>query len=1047
MSIPSFSVKQPVLVNLIVILILVGGTFSYRNMAKDRFPDVSVEMIMVQTIMPGASPKEIEQLITTPLEEEIAKVDEIDSIVSVSSEGASIIAIELEAGVADVFEKLTEIQNQIELVQGLPTQAENPIVTEIKIAFDTITIGLVGSAPEHEVKRFADDLEDELKSISGVEEVRIDGLRDREIWIEVDPFRLNAYRLSLADVTGAVRRRNLNLPGGLIRMGRGEFVVRTEAEYHNLEEILDTVINESEEGGFVFLRDVATVANTFEERKTLARLDGESSINLVVKKDKKSNALTVVEEVRKVAAEFEARLPAGLSMKLVDDSSVEIRDRLNSLYGNLSLGLVLVVFTFTVFIGWRAALMVAAGLPVAFLATFVFMNAYGYTINLMSLFSLILVLGLVVDDAIVVCENVYRHMEMGVPLKEAAVKGTEEITMPVIATVLTTIAAFLPLLLMGGVLGKFMGIIPVVVSLALAASLVECLFILPAHISEWGASRDSAQAVHKSPAWVKALAHTYSRIVSVVLTLRYGVVALTMVVGFSCLWIAQNRMDFILFGGRDLRYFTLAVEAPPGASLEETARILRQLEDRAIEILPDAPEIKHIRTRVGGLSTQRMNFASGSNIGEIGIELVKLSERERMGQAVKNQLRENIQDVSGARTLTFEDAREGPPVGKPVQIRVRGDNFETLKEISDQVQAYLATIDGVKDIKDNFPPGKDEIRPVLDLERVAMLDLNVRSIANEVRAAFDGVVATTIHDGEEEVDVVVKYDAQYRRSIADLSEMQFSTPMGMVPFSNFGKIERRKGFSSITHYDQKRSISVLADVVTEGEGATTSQAVNLAAIEAFSDIPERYPGYTLTFGGEYQDTGDSLADLQRSFIITIILIYVILGSLFSSFIQPLIVMFAVPFSFIGAIVGFYILDEPLGMMAIIGVIALAGIVVNDSLIFIEFINQRRRAGVERRQSILDAGAARLRPILLTSITTIFGLMPITLGLFGADPFLRPMALSIVSGLTFSTVLTLIVIPAVYAIADDFSRVVVRRPLGISREQYRQFKEQQAAAEG
>lgn len=1021
-------------------LILIGGALSYWQMGRERYPDVTVDVIVISTFMSGASPKEIEQLLTIPLEEQIAKIDEIDQMTSISADGISSIFVELESSVDNVFEKLTQVQNQIELVQNFPDEADNPVVIEARIPFHTLTLSIVGFAPEHEIKAFADDLEAELNLIKGVEEVTITGLREREIWIECDPDRLHAYGLSLTQVSAALRRRNLNLPGGLVRMGRGEFTVRTEAEFNNIREIADTILKEDGENGYVYLRDVAEVRDTFEEHRTLARLDGEASVNILIDKADGSNAITLVEEVRAKVEQMTAVMPAGLSIKYVDDSSIEIRNRLKGLYQNLGLGLVLVIISFTFFIGLRPGLMVALGIPVALAATLIFVNWYGYSINTIVLFSMILVLGLLVDDAIVVCENVYRHVEAGMPIHEAAIKGTEEITWPVVATVLTTVAAFLPLLLMTGVLGKFMGIIPVVVTLALIASLIECLLILPVHIVEWGGLADKT-GKHEVRPWLEFLTSRYQKVMSVCLRMRYVVVAATIGIAIFAFNVAYTRMDFILFGGRDLQRFTLELESPSGASLFETARILEEIEKRVDEIRDDLPELKNYYTNIGRME-RGFGSVSASNLGQIFFELVSLEDRDRSGQEVKNQIRDVLGDITGHRTLTFEDARDGPPVGKAVQVRIKGDNFDTLKVISTEVQDFLHTIGGVKDIMDNFPPGKDEVRPRLDLEKVAALGLDVRTIATEIRGAFDGIEATTVHDGKDEIEVMVKYSEKYRRSLDTMEEMHFATPAGMVPFSNFGRMERVRGFSQISHHEQVRSINVLADIdetwVGPGGRKMTSVRANQQIMEEFEDIGLRYPGYTLDFGGEFEDTRESLASMVRAFAITIVLIYVILGGLFKSFLQPFIVMFSVPFSFVGVIWGFFVLDEPLGMFSIIGIIALSGIVVNDALILIEFINSRRRVGVARRRSILEAGAARLRPIILTSITTILGLSPMAIGLFGVDPLMRPMALAIVLGLTFATVLTLIVIPAVYGVFDDYSMLVLRHPLGLTRAQWREI---------
>ncbi len=1027
MSLPRFSVGNPVLVNLIVVLIVIAGAQAYRTMPKDQYPDVAMAAVIVRTVMPGAAPKEIEQLVTIPLEEELAKLDDIDSMESTSAEGISQIFIQFDVDSDRNFEKLTEVQNKIDQVQRFPEDAEPPLVREAKPPFFTATVAILGSAPEHEVKEFSDDLEDALKLLDGVAEIRATGLREREIWVEADPTRLYSYGLSLADVSQALARRNLNLQGGNIRMGRGEFAVRTEAEFQNLEQIRGTILRE-DENGYVYVRDVATVRDTFEERRSLARLDGQPSVNLIINKDRSSNTLTLIDDIKAKVEEFEGRLPAGTYIRIVDDSSIEIRNRLNGLYSNLLLGLALVILSISIFIGRRAALMVAFGIPVAFLATFTMIQWYGYSVNTLVLFSLILVIGLIVDDAIVVCENIYRHYEAGMPITDAAIKGTEQIIKPVTATVMTTVAAFLPLLLMGGILGEFMGIIPVVVSLALVASLFEAFVILPAHVADWGARRDrrdESRGIGESRPWLQNLLGRYSRLLEFSLRFRYPAVAVALLVAVLCAHLAFNKMDFILFGGRDLDAFAVAVEAPPGATIEETTRILTEIERRAMVLGERTGETESVRTEVGSLGRNSANRTTGMHVGEVTLDLVDLTERERMGGEVRDELRALLRDITGVRSLNIEDARTGPPVGKAVAVRVIGNNLDTLKSISEEIKAYLRTLDGVKDVIDSFPPGKDEVRPVLDLDRIAALGLDVQTIAREIRGAFDGLEATRVYDGHEEIEVMVKYDEAHRSSLANLADMQFATPRGMVPFSNVAHLERTQGVAQIEHYFQNRTITVTADVVP---GVTTSNRANEMLMEQFADVPDRYPGYILELGGEYEDTQESVDAMFRAFTVSVVLIYVILGGLFRSFAQPLIVMFALPFAFIGVILGFYVLREPLGMFSIIGAIALAGIVVNDSLILIDFINRKRGEGLGEIDSIVTASAMRLRPIILTSVTTILGLLPMGLGLFGVDRFLKPMAISIAWGLTFSTVLCLVLIPCVYRIFDDISKLLFKRPL-------------------
>lgn len=1040
MNLGKFSVSQGVLLNLIMILLAVGGIISFMDMSRDLFPDVSTESISITTILPGASPKEVEELLTTPIEEEVANVDQIDEMISTSSEGVSNIFLTFEPGTKNFFEKVTEVQNEVDRVQDLPTDAEEPLVREIKVSFDLITVCLVGNAPEREVKEFAERLEDQVKIIPGVQEVSMQGIREREIWVEADPLKLRNYNLSLTAVTEAIRVRNLNLPAGYIRAGGNEFTVRTEAEFKNVDDLLETILKEDPDHGLVHLRDVATAKETFEERQTLSRLNGHPTINLLIRKDKHSNAIELAEKVRELVDEMRPSAPSGIEIELIEDRSQEIGHQLQSLYSNLLSGAVLVVFLLTISVGWRAAILVSSGSVLAFLATFIFMHMAGYTINMLSLFALILVLGIFDDDSIVVCENVYRYYEAGMPLKKAVMIGVNEIFWPVTCSALATMSAFMPLLMMGGVLGKFMSVIPVVVTLALIASLLECLFILPAHIYEMGAPPEQAlKARHKGPPrWVQGMTSAYRWFLPLAHKMRYGVILLAMLAASGALYVAIFRMDFILFGGRDLQAFALVLEAAPGASLEETTRILQELEDKAVnELVPVTPEVEYVKTNVGsaeiGPGPPR---TTGTNSGSINIKLTPLYTRDRFGQVIREEFRTMVQDATGYRTMSFEDRSNGPPVGKAVQIRVRGEDFDELRVVAEEVKAHLATMPGVNDILDNFPPGKDEIRPKIDLSKAAMLGLDVRTIANEVRGAFDGLIASTVHDGDEDVDIRVKFNEEARKGIDALEQIEFATPKGMIPFSSIAKAERVRGFSHISHFNAQRTINVLASV---DEKVTNSREVNEALMKEFGSVSKTHPGVTMTFGGEFEDIQESLNAFVKAFLVAIILIYTILGGVFKSFVQPLIILCTVPLGFIGVVAGFYIMNEPLGMFAIIGIIALTGIVVNNAIMLIDFINDRRRQGVSARDAVIEAGVARMRPVLLTSITTVTGLLPMSLNFYGVDPLMKPMALSISWGLTFATILTLVVIPCVYAIFDDWAVWISGKPLGISREEWNEVQ--------
>ena len=817
MSLPSLAVNRPVLANLMMILIVIGGLLSYRNMGQEIFPQISTEMVTVSTFMQGASPKEIEQLLTIPLEEEISKIDQIDNITSTSAENFSTIVIQFDVGIDNIFEKVTEIQNQIEKVERFPEEAEAPEVREQKTTFETITMAVVGRASEKEVREFVIDFEIALKGIAGVAEVDVSGLREREIWVEADPYRLQSYGLSLQQVAESLGRRNLNLPGGLIRFDRGELSVRTEAEFRDLDEILGTILRQDDSGGFVYLRDVATVRDTFAERMTLARLDGDPSINININKDTTSSAIEIVADVKEAISVFEGRLPAGAEIRVVNDSSVDISNRLRALFQNFSVGLLLVALSFTLAIGWRAALIISAGIPVAFLGAFIFLNAYGFTMNQLVITAMIIVLGLIVDDAIVVCENIYRHMEAGMPLRRAAIFGAEQIMGPIVATVLTTVAAFLPLLMMTGTTGKFMRTIPIVVCLALLASLFETFFILPAHAYEWTGTF-GRRAQPRPKGWIVALTSLYARLIEKALRRRYWVVLSLVLVAAAAAALA-TRMDFILYGGSDLRSFSVAMEGRTSASFGETDRILTEIEAAMMKLKERTPAIESVRTR-GGSLRRGYTSVNGTHVGEVSVDLLDLASRERSGHDVLAEARKKLGDVAGARVLGFEANLEVPGVGRAVNVRAKGPGFETLVVIAEEVKSYLRTLEGVVDIADDFPPGKDEVRPVLDLQEVAAVGLDVRQIAAEIRGGFEGIEATRIYDGDEEVEVMVKYHQSSRRSIANLAEMKFASPTGMIPFSNLGTVARRPGYNNrIAHHDSQRVINITASV---REGVVTA---------------------------------------------------------------------------------------------------------------------------------------------------------------------------------------------------------------------------------
>jgi multidrug efflux pump subunit AcrB len=547
--ISEFSVRQPVLVNLLVILLLVAAGVTYSYMTKEKFPDVSLDEVWVYTSYPGVSPEEIERLITVPIEDEVASIEGIDDITSVSSEGYSQIEIDFQ-GTVDFPRKLQEVQNKVNRVDDLPEDAETPEVEEEEWTTIAMVVSFSGDIPEETLKRLSDDLEDDLLDIPGVDSVSAIGRRDREIWVEVDSGRLEGYQLSLADVILSLRNKNLDVPGGTLGSGRQEFLVRTMGEAETLDQIERVIVRSTSEAGHVYVRDVATVSDTFEEATTEGRLDGKKTISLMVMKSKTGDTIRIVRAVKELKREYEGgRLPEGVTITLTNDASIDISNNLNALYGNGAVGLVLVLTVLCVFVGLRPAILTAVGLPVAYSIAILLMQYFGITINMLSLFGLILVLGIVVDDAIIICENSCRHIEEGLSPPEAAEVGTKEVTWPVIAAVTTTAAAFIPLLLMSGTLGKFFGIIPKVVTFALFASLVEALFILPSHVADFARPIPARRSQRMADGWLQGLTRVYLRLLNFTLDRRYLCVSSVVALAAGCIAFAYTFMPFVLFPG------------------------------------------------------------------------------------------------------------------------------------------------------------------------------------------------------------------------------------------------------------------------------------------------------------------------------------------------------------------------------------------------------------------------------------------------------------------------------------------------------------------
>ncbi|MEE9539178.1 MAG: efflux RND transporter permease subunit, partial [candidate division NC10 bacterium] len=993
-----FSVRNPVTVNLLTLFVLGAGITTYFRMHRELFPEFSRQAVQITTQFTGASPEEVENLITAKIEEEMTDLDELDEMLSISQEGRSEILLKFQPE-TDMNRALNDVRAALDDVTDLPEEADDPQVREVKSTFPVITVSLAADIDEATLRDMAKDLRDDLRRLPGVATVRILGIREQQIWVEVDPARLEQYGMSLDDVRAAIAAHNRNVPGGTLKTPRGEILVRTLGEVAGAEEVERIILRSVATGTPLTVADLAIVHETFEEPTTIGRWGGRAAINLVVIKERTGDAIDIAASVRALVEEVRDRLPETVTIGVYNDFSVFIRNRLNTLRLSGAIGLTIVLITLWVFVRTRIAFLTGLGIPFAMLGGIVLMSLYGISLNMISLFSLILVLGLLVDDAIVVTENVYRYVEQGMDPRQAAIQGTSEVAWPVVATVTTTVAAFLPLLLIPGTMGVFLAPIPVVVTFALLASLLEALVILPSHLSDVITPAYAQRVRRREVGWLTRARSVYGTLLAMAVKWRYVTAVLLLCFTILLGTTAWYRIPFVLFREFESSQFMINLETSSAAKIEDTLEVAKRAEQVVLNLPPE--ELRSVATNVGITFLDVHRAEWGPNLGQLLVELEE--DRRRTVDAVIADLRGGMADIPGITKIQFLKTQAGPG-GPAIEARIVGAEIPVLRRLADEVKGFLRGIPGVRDVRDDFTEGKEELQITL-LPEARALGLNLGQIARQVQQAFLGVEASTIQRRDEDVPIVVRFPQAARRSLETVAGMKITLPSGEKVFlRDVARLESAIGTSKIRRDDQKRTITVLADVNTrEANAFQVAQRLK----REFADVGSSFPGYRVVIKGERQEAEESLAAMPQVSLIALLLIYFLLGSLFKSFIQPLIVMAAIPFALDGVVIGHLIMGEPLSFLSMLGLVALAGVVVNDSLILVDFINRARKEGTPRDEAILKSGVARLRPVLLTTITTVGGLIPLAFFSTGQAKFLSPMAISVVWGLSFATILTLI----------------------------------------
>lgn len=1028
--------RNGVAANLVMLVIVVGGLGSLFSVKRELFSQFSLDTVVVRVPYLGAAPEEVEQGVILRIEEAIQGVDGIKEITSSAREGYGQVAIEVRKG-ADLRRVKEDIRTRVEAITSFPVETERPIIDELLIQRDVIWVAVSGQASERNLKEMAERIRDEVTRLPGVSQAFVQGIRSYEISIEVSEFSLRKYGLTFDEVVMAVRRNSLDVPGGAIRSEGGEILLRTKEQAYSQKDFETVVVKTQIDGSRILLRDVATVVDGFVDDPVITTFNGQPAALILVREVGEESPLEISKQVNDYIERIgETWLPEGIVVDSWGDSSYYLRGRLNMLIQNGLIGFGLVLLTLSLFLRPSLAFFVAIGIPVSFLGTFLLAPVVGISINLISLFAFILVLGIVVDDAIVVGESVFSEFQKVGPGVESAIRGTHMVSTPVTFAVLTTMVAFLPVFLLPGQLGKFFAAIPMVVIPTLLFSLIQSKLVLPYHLSlckvGGGRPRGSLNRFSRMQRFfADGLERFVDRIYQPTLAwcLEWRYLTIAGFVAFFILMIGfvfTGWVKFSPFPNVPSDFIALNLRLPEGTPIEQTRTALDRIGDHLAEIIAEdeadgkANPVKHYAQFIGFGAGQQ-----GTNLGFYFVELTKSELRESDANQVSQRWREKIGDIPGARQLTI-NASAGPPTGLPIDIRLTGPDFDQLQVAAREIREILAEFPGLFDIRDTFSEGKSEIR--LKLRPSAeSLGIRVEDLARQVRSGFYGAEAQRIQRGRDDIRVMVRYPFEDRRSLANLENMRIRLPGGIeVPIREVADLEIGEGFPTITRIDRQRVINIQADADKEvADFGSINEALygsGGATRSVLEEIQEKYPGVRLVKGGEAKDWEETRESLLGGVIFVIFLIYALLAIPFKSYVQPLIVMVVVPFGIAGAVLGHLITFQTLSLLSMLGIIALSGVVVNDSLVLVDYINRRRLHGMSRMDAVREAGMVRFRPIILTSLTTFMGLVPILLERSLQAQFLIPMATSLGFGVLFATFITLLMVPAIYMMMEDLSNL-------------------------
>jgi multidrug efflux pump len=1039
MKISDWSLSHKTSVFVLLFIVIIAGFVSYANLPVESFPQIKQPVVIVSVPYIGVAPSDMETLVAQPIENKLKEITKIKKMTSSSVEGFTNITVEFETDM-DIDEAVRKVREKVDQSKpDLPDDVEEPFVQEVN--FENIPImlvSIVGQQSLVRLKKIAEDLQDRFEQIPGVLDVNITGGLEREVKVNLNPARLRYYGLGVNDVISSIRQENTTIPGGSVESGNLKYTVRIPGEFDSIEELKNVVVKTINSYP-VYIHDLADVEFGYKDQTTYSRLDDDPSVTLSIQKRSGENIIRIADEVKNILKKYEKQLPAKTHYVILADQSKDIRSMVNDLENNIIAGLLLVIAVLYFFMGARNGLLVGIAIPLSMLVSFIVVSMLGYTLNMIVLFSLILALGMLVDNAIVIVENIFRHYEEGKPLMKAARDATNEVGMPVLTSTITTLFAFSPLVLWPGVVGEFMKYLPITLIITLSASLFVAFVFNPVITSSF-MKHDEKMKRLMGDRLLNWLIVRYEKTLE--WALKHRKTTLSIAVGlfffmFIIYGIFNHGVEF--FPDLEPTQAQIKIEAPIGTRLETSDNIVRKVEERII----GTPDMDHFVTEVGNAADM---FSFGMEGGtphksQVTIDFVDQQDRRQSSFKTLKQINDEMKGIAGAR-IDVSKPQEGPPTGNAVEIQIKGEDFTVLNNLSTEIQKRIRDVSGLAELRDNFEKGKPELRIRIDREKAALLGLNTSQIASTIRTAINGTTASEYRLGQDEYDITVRFSKDFRKSYTDLLNLTIFHEGQHIPLANIAAVDFSAGLSNINHVDGDRVITITAD------------AFGRSSAEVLADVKDRLTnfmvpeGYTLIYAG--QDTEQKAASdfLERAFLIAILLIFFVLVTQFNSITLPFVIMISVFLSFFGVFFGLLITFKPFGIiMTGIGIISLAGVVVNNAIVLIDYIQQLRQKGMDKLEAIINGGKVRLRPVILTAVTTILGLIPLTAGInidfiglfrgdftkfiqFGAESsqWWSNMGVAVIFGLLFSTALTLVVVPVLYYILSD-AVVVFLKKLG------------------